>query len=64
MTSKKKKKLIIYNNQGKIASEYPLPKLINESLINKWATRLFSSFRTKAVNRNNVDSWDIKSEEE
>ncbi len=60
----KKKKLIIYNNQGKASSEYPLPKLIDESFINKWATRLFSSFRIKTANRNNVDSWDIKSEEE
>lgn len=59
-----KKKLIIYDNQGKPATEYPVPQFVSESLENQWATRLFAGFRKKASDKNKVDSWDLKSEEE
>lgn len=60
----KKKKLVIYDNNGNPANEYPLPKLVDPSNENKWAARLFAAFRKKAIDRNKVDSWDLKSEEE
>lgn len=60
----KKKKLIIYDNQGNPASEYPVPDLVDKSLINKWASRLFAAFRKKAADKDRVDHWDVKSEEE
>jgi hypothetical protein len=60
----KKKKLIIYDNQGNPASEYPVPPLVDESRENWWASRLFAGFRKKASDKKKVDSWDLKSEEE
>ena len=60
----KKKKLIIYDNTGKPANEYDVPKFVDGSGENKWAARLFSGFRKKAVDKGRVDHWDIKSEEE
>jgi len=60
----KKKKLIIYDNNGNPSTEYPVPKFINGGHENKWATRLFSKFRQSAKDRNKVDHWDLKSEEE
>ena len=60
----KKKKLVIYDNNGNPANEYQLPKLINPSNENKWAARLFGSFRNRAKDKGRVDHWDIKSEEE
>jgi len=59
-----KKKLIIYNNQGKPATEYPVPNFVNKSYENKWASRLFAAFRKRASDKRKVDSWDLKSEEE
>ncbi len=59
-----KKKLIIYDNKGKPATEYPVPKFIDKSDENKWASRLFAGFRKKASDRGRVDSWDLKGEEE
>ncbi len=58
------KKLIIYDNQGKPANEYNVPRFVNESDENKWAARLFNGFRKKAADKSRVDSWDLKSEEE
>lgn len=58
------KKLIIYDNEGKPATEYPVPRFVDESDVNKWAVRLFAGFRKKASDKNKVDSWDLKSEEE
>lgn len=60
----KKKKLIIYDNQGNPATEYPVPNFVIKSDENKWATRLFSGFRKKAKDKSRFDSWDLKSEEE
>lgn len=60
----KKKKLIIYDNQDKPTSEYPVPKFVDKSDENKWVTRLFGAFRKKATDRNRVDHWALKSEEE
>ncbi len=60
----KKKRLIIYDNEGKPANEYKVPRFVNESDENKWAKRLFNGFRSKASDKNRVDSWDLKSEEE
>ncbi len=59
-----KKKLVIYDNQGKPATEYPVPQFVNGSDENKWATRLFAGFRKKAVDKALVDHWDVVSEEE
>ena len=59
-----KKKLIIYDNQGNPATEYPVPQFVDESDENKWASRLFAGFRKKASDKKKVDSWDLKSEEE
>lgn len=60
----KKKKLIIYDNQGKPANEYEVPKFVNESDENKWAGRMYAGFRKNAKDKNRVDCWDLKSEEE
>ncbi len=51
----KKKKLIIYDNTGKPANEYGVPKFVDSSDENKWASRLFSGLRKKANDRNRVD---------
>ena len=59
-----KKKLIIYDNQGNPATEYPVPKFVDKSDENKWATRLFAGFRKKASDKNKVDHWALKSDEE
>ena len=60
----KKKKLIIYDNNDKPATEYPVPQFVSESDENKWATRLFAGFRKKAIDKNKVDHWDMEGEEE
>lgn len=60
----KKKKLIIFDNKGQPASEYDVPRLVNEAHENKWATRLFRMFRKSARDKNKVDHWDIKTKEE
>ncbi len=59
-----KKKLIIFDNKGKPATEYQVPQFVDESDENKWASRLFAGFRKKASDKRKVDSWDLKSEEE
>ena len=64
MKKKKQKKLIIYDSQGNPATEYPVPKFVDTSNENKWASRLFAGFRKKASDKKKVDSWDLKSEEE
>ncbi len=58
------KKLIIYDNQGNPATEYPVPKFVDEANENKWASRLFSVFKKRASDKSKVDHWDLKSEEE
>lgn len=60
----KKKKLIIYDSEGKPANEYDVPRFVNEGDVNKWAVRMFAGFRKNAENKGRVDSWDLRSEEE
>lgn len=57
-----KRKLVIYDNQGNVQQVHPIPKFIDESDENFWATRLFAKKRKSAEDKTKVDHWDIVEE--